>query len=168
MLKIKQSVQRKCSYKWTKQQSPVTNPSLPTGCFLLTVTERQSYVISLMTPPPALTQQQETGDTQTYKSVAVWGEKPFWYNFHHLLSKTNPLLVPVGASVGPFQSEQHNGYPHLEQCLWLAWSVLAPILQFTEKGQAHRRDSTGNMRTPSNSTLLQLHTIWITSQTVSI
>lgn len=147
----------------------MASPSLLTGCCLLTVTEKQSYVISLMAPPPALTQQQETGDMQTYKSATGWGGgKPFWYHFHHLLSKTNPPLVLVGASVGSFQAEHHNGIPHLELCLWLAWSEMAPISQFTEKRQADRRDSTGNLHTPSNSMLLQLHTIWITSQTLSI
>ncbi len=75
----KQSGQRKSIYKLSKskQQTPVASPSLQTGCCFLTVTEKQSYVISLMAPPPALTQQQETGDMQTYKSGTVWGESPF-------------------------------------------------------------------------------------------
>lgn len=58
----------------------------------------------------------------------MWGGGPFWYHFHCLLSKTNHTMVPVGTSVGSFQAEHHKGFPHPEQCSWLARSVLA---QFT-------------------------------------
>lgn len=107
-------------------------------------------------PLSVLTQHPVSRHMQTYKwATAVVhagggeGMGALWYHFHHLLSKTNPLLVPVEASMGSFQLES----PTLELCLWPAWSVWVPISQF-------RR----TRLQPSYSVLLQLHTTWICAQ----
>lgn len=97
----------------SKQQTPVAKPSFQAGCFLPTVTKKQSYLITFMTPPRA-------SPKQSYNQ----GEN-ILPPFPHLPNKANePPLVHAETSEGPFQID----YVWLDQ-YW------PPISQFTEKGR---------------------------------
>lgn len=58
----------------TKIKAGISISQTQPSTWVLTVTEKQRWTISLTAPPPALTQQQETGDVRSYKSTTVQGE----------------------------------------------------------------------------------------------
>lgn len=137
--------------------------SLQTGCCVLTVTEKQSYAISLMAPPPTSTQQQETADMQTYKSAPVLGENPFLIPFSPRIEQNKSPSDSRWSQCGVLSGWASWWNPAPRAMLMVGLISIGPHFTIHRK-ETDRRDSTGNPLPPSNSMLLQLHTICIMSE----